>query len=64
MVASPIKKVERLKDQGSSGSRSYEFCTKIARVKEIKTANASVFNISVGHWCNPPLGPPALTNFS
>ena len=30
----PISKVQRLKDQGSNGSPSYEFSTKIARAKD------------------------------
>lgn len=59
--ASVIRKVERLKDQGSNGSTAYEFSTKIAIEKsECVIGTVIVGNTSrrVSEWCNPSNAPP------
>ena len=53
-----IKRVERLKDQGSGGSLSYEFSTVIAIMKMVMPS-VGTNNRSVTHWCNPSKAPPA-----
>ena len=58
MVNKSIKKVERLKDQGSNGSPAYEFATKISKIKSVIVVRIGSTNRTITHWCNPPLAPP------
>lgn len=58
-----IRKVQRLKDQGSNGSSAYEFSTKIA----MKKSENAIGTVIVGNtprrcsqWCNPSKAPPNL----
>jgi len=62
MNAEHIKRVERLKDQGSNGSTAYEFSTKIAIKKSERVIGTVIVgNTSrrVSEWCNPSKAPPS-----
>lgn len=56
-----IKRVERLRDQGSNSSFAYEFSTKIV-IKKSENAIGTVIVGStprrVSQWCNPSKAPP------
>ena len=57
----PIKKVQRLVEQGSNGSPAYEFATKIARAKDRMAIGTVVVGNTprrVSQWCNPSKAPP------
>ena len=61
MVNKSIKKVERLKDQGSNGSLAYEFATKIAPKKSERSIGTVIVGSTcrrVSEWCNPSNAPP------
>lgn len=55
-----IKKIERLRDQGSNGSPSYERATKIAKAFTAShiTVDGSTQNRRASDWCDPHQAPP------
>ena len=55
-----IKKIERLRDQGSNGSPAYERATKIAKafMSSCITVDGSTQNRRASNWCDPHQAPP------